>query len=86
MEQNYLFRARAEKKEQLKRHDQLEEEIRDAEVMLEEKKNEMLELGNLEQVRSDLEYIQECIYELGLETRPPENEETTEPETPNEYV
>lgn len=70
MEQNYLIRARAEKQEQLKRYDQLEDEIRETEVILEQKKNEMFELGNLEQVRSDLEYIQECIYQLNLEKRP----------------
>ncbi len=70
MEQNFLIKARAEKQNQLAEYNELVDRIAENERLLNELNAELEKFDDLSIVRSDLDEIQEYIYQLGIEQRP----------------
>lgn len=76
MEQNFLIKARAEKQNQIAEYNELVDKIAENERLLNELNAELEKFDDLSIVRSDIDEIQEYIYQLGIEQRPePEEEE-----------
>ncbi len=80
MEQNFLIKARAEKQNQLAKYNELVDKIAENERLLNDLKAELEKFDDLNTVSSDLNEIQEYIYQLGIEQRPEPVQEEQEQE------